>query len=216
MIRQIQDFVKKIWLGSQDAVFPRFCVGCEGEGKLLCASCAVHWSTTLTIDGRHAYSMRYHDPLARDLLQAWKYHFDQQAWEYLQCALEKDMHALRTWVETLGIDFVVPVPLHVERFCERGFDQSVELAKFVARHLSLPCDLLLERRQATAKQADTPLHERKNILKKNPFYLRTPEMEKKTILLVDDVYTTGSTMRSAAQVLEKSADKIYFYTLAKG
>lgn len=94
---------------------------------------------------------------------------------------------------------VVPVPLHRRRFAERGFNQAAEIARHAARHLGLPLDQRLVRRsRATLEQSDLPAAARQhNVRDAFEVMARPPQR----IALVDDVLTTGSTLREVARVL---------------
>jgi ComF family protein len=216
MLNSVRQVVKKYWHKTQDAVFPRFCVACKNEGQLLCDTCRAQWPSTVQIEKRHAYSSRYSDPVARDLLQAWKYHFDEDGWRSLQQLMVQQQQPLREWVKALEVDVIVPIPLHRERFSERGFDQAVMIARHLGQLVGIPVSLALERTKATKKQADTPLSDRKTIVASNPFRLRRTDLQGKIVLLVDDVFTTGSTVKAAQNVVDTRTGKSYIYTLLKG
>ena len=97
-------------------------------------------------------------------------------------------------------DAIVPVPLHSTRLRERGFNQCQELARPLSDALGVPLmpDLLL-RRHPTRHQVGLSEAERAANLK--GAFLSLPEVRGKRILLVDDTYTTGTTLRRAALAL---------------
>jgi len=111
----------------------------------------------------------------------------------------------------------MPVPLHPKRLRERGFNQSLLLAKHVASGIHGELDFLsLTRTKYTIPQTTLSKKERqKNV--QNAFFLRTPDaVRKKNILLVDDVATTGNTLNECARVLTLGGAKAVFcVTLAK-
>ena len=98
-------------------------------------------------------------------------------------------------------DLVLPLPLHPTRLRTRGFNQSLEIARPVARALGVAIDpTLLSRTRATPPQADLPLKERgKNV---RGAFECAGDLAGKRVLLVDDVMTTGSTLREAARILK--------------
>ena len=117
--------------------------------------------------------------------------------------------ALATWfgerlADTLqngSHDRVMPLPLHPERLRERGFNQSAEIARVLARRLRLPLDLAsLARRRATPAQAALPLRERARNVR--GAFECTGDLAGLRILLVDDVMTTGATLSATAAVLK--------------
>jgi competence protein ComFC len=108
---------------------------------------------------------------------------------------------------------LVPIPLSEERHYERGFNQAEILARFINNK---EVNLLLKRKTHEEKQSKK---NRKNRIEKkdNPFEVINPETIKgKSITLVDDVYTTGSTLRYAAKVLlEAGVNSISSITLGR-
>jgi ComF family protein len=111
----------------------------------------------------------------------------------------------------------MPVPLHPKRLRERGFNQSLLLARQVSDRLNGELDFLsLVRPKYTIPQTTLSKKERqKNV--KNAFHLKTPDaVSKKNILLVDDVATTGNTLNECARVLKSGgAEAVFCVTLAK-
>lgn len=103
---------------------------------------------------------------------------------------------------------VIPVPLHTKRLRERGFNQSVILAREIARAHNIPLNLSsLERKVDTQQQTQLKKNERgQNV--RGAFALTKPgPIEGKKILLIDDVFTTGSTVRECARVLIRNGAK---------
>ena len=98
-----------------------------------------------------------------------------------------------------GIDVIVPVPLHPDRHAGRGFNQSAELARQVGRSLGLPvADSLARRRRATPPQVGLHVDERRSNLA-DAFAVRA--VAGLRIAIVDDVTTTGATLRELAHAL---------------
>ena len=103
---------------------------------------------------------------------------------------------------------VVPVVLHPRRRNWRGFDQDVLLSRQLARLTDLPCrEQVLVRSKDTAPQIGlTPTQRRTNM--KDAFAVPQPEaVAGESLLLIDDVYTTGSTLNEAAKVLHRAGAK---------
>jgi ComF family protein len=116
-----------------------------------------------------------------------------------------------------GCDVVVPVPLHPLRLLKRGFNQSAVIAVIVARSVSLPCDgRILSRVRRSAPQAGLSRKERESNLK-GAFSVKRPgRVRGKTVLLVDDVLTTGATARECSRVLlDAGAKAVRVFTLAR-
>ena len=112
---------------------------------------------------------------------------------------------------------IMPVPLHPKRLRERGFNQSLLLAKPVAVKLNGKLDFLsLIRAKKTIPQTTLSRNERrKNV--QDAFVLKNPSgVRRKNILLVDDVFTTGNTLNECAKVLVRGGAKAVFcVTLAR-
>jgi ComF family protein len=103
-------------------------------------------------------------------------------------------------------DALVPVPLHLARLRKRGFDQALELAKMIAKRKSIPLRTdLLHRVRNTAAQSYLDASQRgKNL--RNAFVVSQQSMPAH-IALLDDVMTTGATVRECAKVLLKAGAK---------
>lgn len=112
---------------------------------------------------------------------------------------------------------VVPVPLHPVRLAERGFNQSALLAGPIAKRLGAPfLPLALARRRDTPRQATLGREERLGNLA-GAFLARRPEhLRGRSILLVDDVRTTGATLAACAEAaLEAAATRVTTAVLAR-
>ncbi len=101
-------------------------------------------------------------------------------------------------------DAVVPVPLHDRRLIWRGFNQSLEIARGLARHQDRPLLVHgLRRTRNTPPQTRFGLKERQANIK-GAFAADPALVRGKRLLLVDDVYTTGSTLRECARTLKRA------------
>jgi len=107
-----------------------------------------------------------------------------------------------------AMDILIPVPLHPDRLRQRGFNQSLLLARQISRRHFIPVDFLaLERIRMTAPQVELSGAERKKNLH-GAFRVRKKEnIRQKNILLVDDVFTTGTTVRECSKVLLQAGAK---------
>lgn len=126
---------------------------------------------------------------------------------------EYDCPSLRISEFTL----IMPVPLHSKRLRERGFNQSVILGREIARRFLIPLDFLtLNRHIDTVSQIHLGKKERESNVR-GAFEVTHPEkISDRKIILVDDVYTTGSTVRECARVLMKNgATSVAVLTLAR-
>lgn len=96
---------------------------------------------------------------------------------------------------------VVPIPLHLLRRLRRGFDQAAEIAAGVAAAIDRPCLAALRRRRWTRPLFRLPHDARPDVVR-GAFALRAPDRVRgRPVLLVDDIRTSGATLRAAAEVL---------------
>ena len=114
------------------------------------------------------------------------------------------------------VDLIVPIPLHRKRRRRRGYNQAQILAKELSVHANIPMDAsLMKRIRETRPQKKLDDKEsRKNI---RGAFAATHPVEGRRIVLVDDIYTTGSTLDEAAKVIYRAgAEKVYFLTISIG
>jgi len=108
-----------------------------------------------------------------------------------------------------GYDAIIPVPLHISRLRERGFNQSQLLAARVGKKLSIALDpLILERTRPTPPQAGMNRNDRIVNIRGAIATRRGANVKGKRFLLIDDVYTTGATTGECGKVLKKGGAKI--------
>ena len=120
-------------------------------------------------------------------------------------------------VPDASIDLVMPVPLHVHRLRERGFNQSAVLARHLARRLARPVALtaLLRTRDTPSQTSFGPVQRALNVAA--AFAVREPAcLQGRTILVIDDVWTSGATARAVARTLRASgASAVDVLTIAR-
>ncbi len=113
------------------------------------------------------------------------------------------------------VDLVAPVPLHAERLAERGYNQAELLAQVLCRwlHLPLGAHALVRVRQTRQQVGLDAAARQENVL--GAFAASSAAVQGRVLLLVDDVYTTGATLKAcAAAALEAGAIQVYGLTLA--
>lgn len=118
----------------------------------------------------------------------------------------------------VAVDLVIPVPLHANRKKERGFNQSELLAETIAEGLRLPLDTtaVFREKDTLASSALEGGRTAREENMKDAFKMRDPQKVKdKTVLVVDDVLTTGTTANQMTQTLKRAgAKKVYVLTFA--
>ncbi len=146
----------------------------------------------------HAQAIGPYEHTLRDVLHALKYDGRRSIAPRLAALMAAEGRDVLT-----GANLVVPVPLHPRRQRERGFNQAEELA----RHLGVPMRRALRRVKATRPQVDLPAEQRRDNVR-DAFALRWAigrledrPLQGYTIVVVDDVATTGATLEACARVL---------------
>ena len=200
-------------------LLPGSCLLCSADsaGALLCASCVAdlpplpdarcpQCGVETTLGERcgaclkeppaftHTVALfRYEFPVDR-LIQALKYGHQLPLANWFGQCLSREILAA-------GHDLILPLPLHPTRLQSRGFNQSAEIARTISRELGMQMNTsCLTRTRATPPQAALPLKERaRNV--RGAFECRD-DLGGKRILLVDDVMTSGSTLRECARILK--------------
>jgi ComF family protein len=116
-----------------------------------------------------------------------------------------------------SFDLIVPVPLHPKRLRWRGFNQSVLLARQVSQRYRVDLDpFVLRRSVETPPQTQLTEEERRRNVRRVFELDPARSVEKKSILLVDDVYTSGATVNECSRTLRKSgAQEVFVLTLAR-
>lgn len=137
--------------------------------------------------------------------------------EYAEVFGEEIAYYLKDFFEELQPDALVPVPMHPTKERVRGYNQATLLAQAIGRYTQIPVyqDLVKRIRNTRPLKYLNP-EERLNNLKK-AFILRENGVKLNVIVIIDDIYTTGSTIDAIARVLQEDKErKVYFITLAIG
>ncbi len=142
----------------------------------------------------------YEEPV-NILLRRLKYGGDSTVLPALACIVRQASH----WRPEIPPDCIIPVPLHRRRLKERGFNQSLVLARLLFPQYRSKIDLFaLQRQKDTTPQAGLDRAARKRNLR-HGFVVPDPKrVSQRRIYLVDDVFTTGATMEECAQTLVKA------------
>lgn len=239
-----QRVLKKIGVIILDTLFPIHCIGCNAPKEYLCQACLAALPRRLhqrcptclkvatphgevcfactgknSLDGLFAASV-YRSPIISEVLHTYKYRFIPAfayplgSW-FAERVTEADLPLP---------DYFVPVPLHSRRLRFRGFNQSALLAKTLSDALTpgfaFPIlENFLLRTRFTKPQMKTKTREERLGNLKNAFAFvkkSAPLIQGKTLWLIDDVATTGTTLEECAKVLKKSgAKKVFGIVLAR-
>ena len=192
-------------------------MNCQREGSFLCEDC----QAILDISSSHQefqtenlsdlyYPLEYKNPLIKNLIKRFKYEpFVKELAKDLASLIIAHFQLLDPPPNFGGGDYVLlPVPLEKRKLKWRGFNQSEEIGKEISKFLNIPLinDILFKIKE-TLPQVELSEKEREENIK-GVFIIRNrKKISGKKILLVDDVYTTGSTMKECAQLLKKAGAK---------
>lgn len=137
--------------------------------------------------------------------------------EYLDFYAEEMVRAGAGYLKRWKPRVILPVPMNERKRRERGFDQSRILAEKISRMTGIPLDSKsLIRNRYTRPQKELDAKERRQNLQ-NAFTLRPESELREPVLLIDDIYTTGSTLDSICKTLEENGiHQIYFLVLCTG
>lgn len=235
---------RKILIWIADLLFPRRCPVC-GEilgdnGSLICRGCVPKLSPVRQpvcktcgkelISDREEYctdcrrhqhsfamgrSLFQYNAAAAKSMAAIKY---KNRREYLDFYAQAMAYRYRDQVSRWQPDVMIPIPVHPSRYRSRGFNQAEELARRLTRLWGIPTEtgLLLRKKRTVAQKKLTPEERLKNLQKAFAAADKKHRLPR-TVLLIDDIYTTGSTMEACSRVLlAAGVEKVYFLTICIG
>ena len=202
----------------------RHCLICQQQQRFYCCvSCwqkiapyqAPYWSKTLGSGGFPCISYTPYTKEIQQLLYFIKYHdFKGLASE---CGRRLGEWYLKNWPLP---DYVIAIPLHDSRQKERGYNQSWLLAQALAKVIQRPAVPLLMRIQDTPRLYNFNPHQRADLMK-DAFVVSSSIIKKRkkyygaSYLIVDDIFTTGSTMESAFKAMSEVSQRSVSLTLAR-
>jgi len=200
------------WIG-QDCVL----CGTQGGPDLLCAACLAELPALPehcpqcalpSPGGAPCGSCLNHPPRFDATLALWRYEFPcdrlVQALKYRgRLALAGFFARRLAALLPPKVDLIVPMPLHPRRLAERGFNQALEIARGLARHLGRPIEPRgVLRVKDTLPQTQLPYEERaKNVRRA---FLCKLDLSGARVAVVDDVMTTGATLNEFARALKRA------------
>lgn len=213
----------KFWKETLDYIFPKFCLGCKIEGYLVCLTCLENYErciepiSTSFFNYNHIALANYNESdLLGNIIYSLKYNFLEEMYFPIQYLFMSAFEKLNIY----DYDYIIPIPLHKKRFAERGFNQAKTISKALSSVINLPILDALSRIKHTKQQARLNRKDRlTNVL--DAFELNrkllSEQIKDKSVIVVDDVFTTGSTMKECVSVLlSAGAKNVLAITLAKG
>lgn len=221
-----------------DLIFPKFCVGCQKEGAWVCSECAqkvlIVGTQVCPVCGRISkygkYCLRHQRPHGlsgiicacyfdegpiKEAIHNFKYNHILELGNFLGEIMVKAVK------ENLDIGknlLITAVPLHPLRRAQRGYNQAEILAETVADRLGLSKNFqILKKIRWTKPQVKVSGKKRTKNLKNCYKIFNKNVVRGKTIVLVDDVTTTGTTLNECAKVLRKAgAKRVWGLVIARG
>lgn len=226
-----------------DILFPRRCPVCDEivlpRGGLICPECVKSLSfvkgPVCKKCGKEVFSDRleycfdctkhtrsfesgralinYNDA-AKDSMVKIKY---KNKREYIDFYTEAICRRYEKQIARMGADVLVPVPVHPSRMKTRGYNQAELLARGIGRSLGIPVrsDLLRRSRKTAPQKELNPAERLKNL--EQAFEAEGNFAGIETVILIDDIYTTGSTIEACTRALKRAGVKtVYFLTICIG
>ncbi|MDE2901331.1 MAG: ComF family protein [Chloroflexota bacterium] len=194
--------IRRIAEGALDLLLPRKCVGCGGTGAFLCDVCiadAPRAADTTGIGLELVLAPFEMKGAAQTAVHRLKYNGVRGLASVMGIAMAQ--HLERHGVSP---NLIVPVPLHPSRQRERGYNQAELLAREVGSWLKVPVDTgLLARTESAGPQARSASREERLANVAGAFRARR-EAIGRSIVIVDDVTTTGATLQECAAVLRQA------------
>lgn len=219
----------RFWEYFLEILFPPICIACknrldsEKERKLMiCSACFASIPIFNTISYSPRFSLAavssYENDAVKELLHSLKYKRFLKSLVPINELIKKYFEGVNL-EKIIASDFIiVPIPLHKKRFRERGFNQAEEIAKLLAQRLNLEVmgDVLIKtldtKHQTNLKNKEDRLRNVRGSFSVAP----KVNLQGRNIVVVDDVYTTGSTINEAVKILKRSgAGEIFVFVVAK-
>ena len=225
----------------KDLLFPKFCLGCGFLGAYICLNCqkklnyiksdfCLYCGKSSLYGFTHPgcrrdfgldgfMSIFYYNNLLKKIIKSIKYRLAVEVWWELCLVIGPDK------LEKIGFYkkntnrkfFLQPVPLHPGRLAARGFNQAKIISQFFNQFLQIPMGDILLRKKDTFSQAQLKNNQDRYKNIRGAFAISSPAVADKNFILIDDVVTTGSTLKEAARTLKRAdAGRVYAITLAKG
>jgi len=218
-----------------DLIYPPFCCNCGKIGYEICPKCfsrieiISNKNICLVCGGRiktgikcnncmklnpafdQARSWGLYVGVLKQVVQKIKYKRGFGIIEYLVTPI---IQFIYNW--GISVDMIIPIPLGNKRKIERGYNQSALIAKPISEYFNIPMyEQALIRTRDTKSQVGLNYEERR-INMKNAFHADGSTCNKKSILLIDDIATTCSTLNESAKALKLAgAQKVYCFTVAR-
>lgn len=240
-------FLKEILRRAADIFYPRRCVvcdrvlpadtahlcrSCEGklryvgeqyclkcgknvtEGEAYCAACGSRGKTAYE-SGRVLF---WYDVSMRESISRFKYHGRREYASFYAEEMERICH---TWIEQAAPQVLIPVPIHEKRLRKRGYNQAEILARELGKRLELPVwsDFLVRTKNTLPQKGLSRMERMENVSQAFSVDRTSQKLYNvpNCVIIIDDIYTTGSTIEACACVLKREGVKrIFFLCISAG
>ena len=137
--------------------------------------------------------------------------------EYAQFYAEDIYKHLKKEIDAMGADSIIPIPLHISKQRHRGYNQAQLIANELSKYTNIPVYTnIVKRVKKTVPQKELDTRARQNNLKK-AFNITSDVVKLNKTILIDDIYTTGSTIDAVADLLKQhGVQTVNFITLSIG
>jgi predicted amidophosphoribosyltransferase len=161
-----------------------------------CLNCGVPWKDGCCAEPVPCYALAYHEGYAREFLLNLKYHNSRS----LGVPMGRLMGEMLPRIKT---DAIVPVPLH--KNSTRAYNQTLLLARGIAEVQNIPCKDILKWRSDFGRQVEKRGHERMSLPLDS---MGSENIDGTSVVLVDDVYTTGGTLTAAKAAVTEAGGRV--------
>lgn len=158
-------------------------------------------------------SLWVHQEPVNEAIYAFKYKNRRVYGEVFARELAKEYNDL---LKRQKVELIIPIPLHKSRRRERGYNQTEILAEYLGKYTGIEVDntSLVRKKKTSPQKRNNDKERKKNI--KNAFEVKR-KITAENVVLIDDIYTTGSTIDEAARILKKTGvSKVFFLTISIG
>ena len=176
----------------------------EVTSNYICPSCLDNFEFTdgsFDLDQDKVYYPLFYNNFLKEIIR--KYKFEKQTYLVKPLALIL-FEYIKTKKELLEADYISYVPMDKKSEFSRGYNQAKLLAEELGKYLGLPVIELFQKTKKTKEQNKLSVQERKINLKSSFAVINPCQIKDKRIILIDDLVTTGNTLKSAKRVIEKN------------
>ncbi len=199
-----------------DLFFPKACFGCKKPETYLCCDCEavlevsdIHKQLKTKYLSDLYFALEYKKPLIKILIQKFKYQpFIKELSKPLSSLIINHFQLIEKNKNDFKDFIIIPVPLHIKRLKWRGFNQAENIAKELSSFFEIPLisDGLVKNKETLPQTKLSETQKKENVI--NAFDCKNKEkIKNRNILLVDDIYITGTTIKECARVLKNSGAK---------